>query len=477
MNLIDPIDLGTVELQQQLYRYAHDLQDLLRQHSNLQHRHQMMLKALGRGDQDGDLLLNTLLEAASLYLITTLHGGIVFTSPAACKTLYGAQNTAHANTITQLMATQQVSATHELLKCFSAEKHKGAIHQRKLVLRCVNEGAEIRIFEALVILGDCRQADPLIYWFLSDETPVGTDTPNPRQTFPALQDCNEGLVITDPQGKICAVNTSFSKITGYSEASVLGENPRRLSSGLQDKEYYQTFWRELLNKGSWCGELFDRRACGAIYFTWMAIKAVVNGNDEVVHYMAAFLDKSPADDDLQQLSQLAFHDPLTGLPNKSLLEKRLTLAITRAREKASGLYVLLLDIHQLSVINDDMGRDTGDLVLQEVASRLRATARRDDTVARLGGDEFVIFLPNVDHRSVAEQVAADILKALSSPIYLGQHRLVVNANIGGAAFPQDAKDFAELLKCADAALFGAKRFGTQLCFYETGESSPSSQIE
>lgn len=471
MNLIEPIDLGSFDLQQQLYRYADDLQDLLRQHSNLQQRHDMMLRVLGRGDREDDLLLNALLETTNLYLITTIHGGLVFTSPTACKKLYGAQPQAEVDTIMQLMAAQQVSATHELLNSFSLQNHKNAIQQRKLVLRCGHEGSGVRIFESLVLLGNCHQAEPLIYWFLSDETPFSAKTLNPGQNFPALQECNEGLLITDPQGKICSVNSAFSRITGYSEASILGDTPNRLSSGLQDKEFYRIFWQELIQKGSWCGELFNRRACGALYFTWMAIKAIINASDETVYYMAIFLDKSPAEDDLHQLSQLAFHDPLTGLPNKSLLEKRLALAITSAQEKSAGIYVLVLDIQQLSAVNDNMGRDTGDLVLQEVATRLQAKARRGDTVARLGGDEFVVFLPNVNHRSVAEQVANAILNDLISPIYIGQHQLLVSANMGGAAFPQDGNDVVSLLASADAALIGAKRFGIQLCFYETGESS------
>jgi diguanylate cyclase (GGDEF)-like protein/PAS domain S-box-containing protein len=469
MNLFCPIDLELVELRTQLFRYAEDLQDLLQQHSNLQQRHQEMLKALGRGDEEGDLILNSLLESSNLHLITNTQGGIVFSSTVADRTIFAGQVNAQVGTIMQLVAAEQVSATQDLLKSFTTAENKNAIHQRKLVLRCGSGDQSVRIFETLIMQGH-RQNHTQIYWFLSNETPFDANLRNPKQAFPALQDSNEGLMITDTLGKICAVNAAFSQITGYGEDHILGGSPRQLSSGLQDKQFYQSLWHQLLKQGSWSGALLNRRASGAIYFTWMSIKAVLDATGATVYYMAIFVDKSLAENDQKKLSLLAFHDPLTGLPNRWLMEKRLMQAITRAESSGVGLFILLLSLHQLRNINDDMGRETGDLVLQEVAARLQATVRRGDTVARTGSDEFMIILPNIDLRAVAEQLANDLLSEIIRPINIGTHQLVMRAIIGAVAFPQDGTNVPTILKCADAALFGAKAFGNQLCFYETAQT-------
>ncbi len=468
MNLIEPIDLGSYALQEQLYRYAQDLQDLLHQYSDLQRRHQIMLKALGQGPQDGDLLLNTLLDSANHYFVTDLQGQIVFTSPATVKTLYGSQPQNSADTIMHLMPPHQVIATLELLISLASATHRDAIHQRKLALHASDDGSGVHIFEALLLLGK-HQGRSLIYWFLSEETPTNATLQHPLQAFPALQDCAQGVCITDPQGTICAVNAAFSQTTGYSAADILGSNPRRLGAGLQDKAFFQNFWRELLSKGSWSGELFNRRANAAIYFAWMSVKAIVNAAGTTLFYIAIFVDKSPAEDDLHKLSQLAFHDPLTGLPNRILLERRLAQAITKAQDKAAGLYVLIIHLHQLGTFNEEMGRETGELLLQEVAARLQSTLKRGDTVARSAADEFAVILPGIDLRAAAEQTANDLLSEIAKPIHFGQHHLVVGAIIGASAFPDDGKDGTTLLHCADAALFGAKRFGMQVCFYEAAE--------
>ena len=170
------------------------------------------------------------------------------------------------------------------------------------------------------------------------------------------------------------------------------------------------------------------------------------------------------------LLNLALHDPLTGLPNRRQLETRLKDALQNVEADGTSVYVLYMDLDRFKPINDALGHDVGDLVLQEVGRRLQAAVRRGDTVARVGGDEFVVVLQKMESRSVVVAIVGSILTAMNKPISAGDHLLHVGISIGCAHHPCDGTEIADLLKHADAAMYQAKRSTSGYTFY----SAPSS---
>lgn len=456
--------MSNSNLQQQLFRYAQDLHELMAQQSNLQQRYQMVLQSLGQGGQNNDLLHGVLLPSIDLHLVTDLKGEIISASPAAIKALTATSGALIGQSILQLTPNTQQASLQAVLETFVANDSECAMQQRTLHLF---DSEQPRQFEALV-MQVCKNGRNEIYWLLGRETLTVTSALEIQKSFPFFGDSDEGLMIIDPTGNLQAVNPAFARITGYSEADVIGQNLNLLSSGLHDPDFYPTFWAHLVDIGSWTGELFTRRKNGQIFLSWQAVKAVKDADGETVSYIAAFADMSPRASDIKQLTQLAYHDSLTGLPNRSLLEERLGQAMTEANRESTGLSVLFLELNGFKAINDDFGHDVGDLVLQEVSVRLKASVRRSDTVARVGGNEFVILLHRTDCAAVVESIVNTLLKKLAAPIQVSQHQVIIGASIGCSRFPQDGDDMATLLKRADSAMYGAKRFGTHFCFYEIG---------
>ncbi len=196
----------------------------------------------------------------------------------------------------------------------------------------------------------------------------------------------EGIVVTDLEGRVEAVNPAFCQITGYGEAELQGFNLRLLKSGRQDDAFYRQLWRDLLESGHWQGEIWNRRKNGETYPQWLTISTVRDEAHQPVSYVGVFLDLSPIRRSEQKLLHLAHHDPLTDLPNRTLFLARLEHALSlSAREGGSGA-VLFLDLDRFKDVNDSLGHPTGDRLLCAVAERLRPCLRESDTLARLGGD-------------------------------------------------------------------------------------------
>ena len=269
----------------------------------------------------------------------------------------------------------------------------------------------------------------------------------------------EGVLITDTRQRINAVNRAFSEITGYSEAEALGETPRLLASGLHDSAFYAAMWYQLTAEGHWQGEISNRRKNGEIYPSWLTISAVRNRDRFITHFVAVFADISSLKQAQARLDYQAHHDPLTGLPNRTLFESRLHTALTHSKAANSLGAVLFLDLDRFKHINDSLGHPVGDLLLKGIAQRLKDNLRDIDTVARLGGDEFIILLPGLHTDSDAEAIATKLLNSFSAPFQAGEHEFFISTSIGTALFPSDGADVATLIKNADAAMYRSKAKG------------------
>ncbi len=274
----------------------------------------------------------------------------------------------------------------------------------------------------------------------------------------------EGIFITDAQGTILRVNSAFTDITGYGAAEVVGKNPRFRSSGRHDAAFYNAMWSRLRSSGAWKGEIWNRRKNGEIYPESVTITAVRGEDDTVSHYVATMHDITERKLAEEETQRLAFYDPLTALPNRRLLHDRLQQAqATSGRSKHHGA-LMFIDLDNFKRLNDTLGHDIGDLLLQQVARRLQGCVRQADTVARLGGDEFVVLLQELSingpkAREQAVSVGQKILASLNEPYQLGSQTVRNTPSIGATLFLGPQQGVAELLKQADLAMYQAKAAG------------------
>jgi diguanylate cyclase (GGDEF)-like protein/PAS domain S-box-containing protein len=270
---------------------------------------------------------------------------------------------------------------------------------------------------------------------------------------------NEGILITDASEHIVSVNHAFTRITGFSAEEVMGKSPRMLHSGHHDEEFYVEMWRHIEDEGRWQGEIWDRRKGGELYPTWSSISAVKDSTGEVSHYFSIFTDISERKSSEERINHLAYYDALTGLPNRSLFYKLVDQALVEARRARQHGAILFIDLNRFKPINDTLGHNVGDRLLQQIGSRLRETVRSEDVVARLGGDEFVVALFEVAKRDHAGYVAQKLIGAFDLPFIIDNHELKLGAAIGISIYPQDGFETETLLRMADIAMYRAKQTG------------------
>ncbi|MFZ3017609.1 MAG: EAL domain-containing protein [Gallionella sp.] len=333
-----------------------------------------------------------------------------------------------------------------------------------------------------------RAKDGSLYWVKNTFVPlpssasyiaISTDITAQKQTEEKLRiasiafETHEAIVVTDMQAKIISVNHAFEQLTGYSAAEAIGQNPNILQSGRHDQQFYQEMWGTLLKKGIWSGEMWDKRKDGSLYPKWLTISAVRNEQQETTNYVAIFMDISERKRAEEEIQRLAFYDTLTELPNRRLLMDRLIQSLIASERSGSFGALLFMDMDNFKILNDTQGHDVGDMLLIEVARRLRSSVRESDTVARLGGDEFVVILQGLGSSELlaanqAEDIAEKIVAALSETYFLSAHEHHSSVSIGVGLFHGRGTTVDELLKRADTAMYQAKSAGRNAVrFFET----------
>ncbi|HRX47834.1 MAG TPA: EAL domain-containing protein [Spirochaetota bacterium] len=271
----------------------------------------------------------------------------------------------------------------------------------------------------------------------------------------------EGIVITNSEAEILSVNPAFTSITGYTSEEVAGENPRMLKSDLHDNFYFENMWKSLKATGHWASEIWNRHKDGKAYPEWLSISAIRDLNGNTTHYVGIFHDISDIKRQEELIKYQAYHDALTGLPNRILLKSRIDKAIAHSTRNKNRFGVIFLDLDNFKVINDSLGHAIGDLLLKEAADRLRRIARNDDTVARLGGDEFIILVEDIADEKPSVILSRRIIQAFREPFCIKGNNLHVGASIGIAMYPEDGEESDSLIKNADAAMYRAKDEGRQ----------------
>jgi diguanylate cyclase (GGDEF)-like protein/PAS domain S-box-containing protein len=280
-----------------------------------------------------------------------------------------------------------------------------------------------------------------------------------RLTEKVFDNAGDAIVVTDAEPLIIDVNPAFIKITGYDKEDVIGANPSIHQSGRHDKVFYKQMWDSILTTGYWEGEIWDRNKGGESYPKWLTISSIKDNNEDVINYIGIFKDISLQKSTEEKLERLAYHDPLTGLPNRAMFQESLNheLAVVKRRQIKSAL--MFIDLDRFKYVNDTLGHETGDQLLIKVASRLKSCVRDSDTISRLGGDEFTVILSDVDEVPHISYVASRMVELLQEVFLINGKEAYVGASIGISIFPDDSEDLQTLIKNADVAMYRAKDAG------------------
>ncbi|MCB5186929.1 EAL domain-containing protein [Methylobacillus caricis] len=292
-----------------------------------------------------------------------------------------------------------------------------------------------------------------------------------RLSKQVFENTAEGILIADRNRQILEVNQAYLDITGYARDDTVGKHLRLLDEiGEED----QPIGNIVQEKGKWMGEILARKQNGEYYPEWVSISTVHDANGLLQNYVAVLTDISQRKQSEERLQFLATHDALTGLPNRALLQERMELALLRAQRYRNRVGVLFIDLDRFKIINDTLGHQAGDMLLQEAAKRLKDCLRLTDTIARQGGDEFVVLLEDFTETQYLSAVARKIMNMLAQPFILMNQELYISASIGISVYPEDGVDIFSLLKNADMAMYKAKDDGKNTFHFYSAESNTHS---
>jgi diguanylate cyclase (GGDEF)-like protein/PAS domain S-box-containing protein len=268
----------------------------------------------------------------------------------------------------------------------------------------------------------------------------------------------QGMMVTDSNANILRVNQSFTDITGYTSNDVVGKTPRILSSGKHDSSFYRTMWNELIANDRWEGEIWNRRKDGELFPEYLTISAVRDTKSRITNFVGTFNDISLIKKAEEKIEHLALYDQLTDLPNRKLLLDRLQQAFLTSQRNSKQGALLYIDVNGFRSLNDTIGHDMGNVLLQGIAERLATCVRSGDTLARVGGDEFVLILVDLGKTAVetatnAELLAEKLHAAISRPFKLGLNNHHCSIAIGATIFDGGEIDANLLIGQAEIAMY------------------------
>ncbi len=272
-----------------------------------------------------------------------------------------------------------------------------------------------------------------------------------RQAGQVFEASADAIAVLDPEDRVQAVNPAFEALTGWTLDEVRGRQPAEFLHARRAGD------RVVTAGGTRHGEVVCRRRDGSFFPAWEHLAEVRDADGRLTQRVLTFSDISPLRQQSGQIHHLAFHDPLTGLPNRHQFEQQLQAMLARYERCGEGFSLLFLDLDGFKAVNDSLGHAQGDRLLQTVAQRLRACLRQQDFAARLGGDEFVVLVAGTQPEMLA-QVAHKLLAACREPFELDA-RAQLSASVGVASLPLHATGVQELVEAADVAMYAAKQSG------------------
>ena len=466
-----PGSARSVSLHEQLYRYADDLQMMIERNDVLAADNDVLRQSTDKLLESREELDAIMHSSLDIHLISDAAGSILQSNSASASL-------AAPDILRQCNLREWIEPAS--LANFLA-MHANALQGN----RCPEQGYELRLRRdgaqrpPLIVMARVlavRRGDNLrhLHWILRDVTYLRETEFETQITSMVFKNATEGVMITDVEGGILAVNAAFTRITGYGAAEALGRNPHFLASGHQGPEFYEMFWQSLRGKGSWQGQLFNRRKNGEVFPEQLTVNAVRDSDGRILSYIAVFSDLSQQRQAVAPgLLDSALQDPLTRVANRQLLEDRLERMASLSRRTEVPFSLIRIDIDDFGQLNSTHGHLAGDRVLREFANRLMTGVRVSDTVARLGADDFVLLAPGLFGGTDIGQFCSKLLDALRQPIQIGDQVLQASASLGCAEFPDHGLDGPSLIDRANQALRQAKhRGGNQYAVFQAIATMP-----
>ncbi|WP_340121574.1 putative bifunctional diguanylate cyclase/phosphodiesterase [Methylobacter svalbardensis] len=269
----------------------------------------------------------------------------------------------------------------------------------------------------------------------------------------------EGIFVTDKDKKIISINEAFTTITGFTQQDVYGKSAHFLHSKKNSLKIDDDLNNRTGEVNNWQGEIWRRHKISMDFPSWTTVSEIKDSSGNAAHYVHVFMDITHFKKTQDHLGFLAYHDPLTKLPNRLLLKDRIDHSLQNALREGSQAAVLFLDLDRFKGINDTYGHAVGDGLLREAAKRIKNLVRKEDTVSRYAGDEFVVFMENISDAKNPAKLAQKLIDTFNAPVYIKGYRLKISISVGISLFPQDGKDTDTLVKNADAAMYRAKNEG------------------
>jgi diguanylate cyclase (GGDEF)-like protein/PAS domain S-box-containing protein len=398
-------------------------------------------------------------------------GGVTYVSPSVTSILGYGQEEFRARFPDELSDAASAASLRE----YTRQSFCGR-RQRPLELEVRADNGDLRTLELRQVpVLDQTGEVTAVEAIAQDVTERRAAQAEERLAASVFENSAEGILVTDLKGVILRVNRAFTAITGYGPGEALGKTTAILHSGRHGPDFYRELWDELRERGHWQGEIWNRRKDGEVYPEWLSISRIPDPNSAGQdRYVGIFTDISQQKAAEAEIARLAFHDALTGLPNRVLLMDRLETGLARAERQGHVDALLFLDLDHFKHVNDSLGHSVGDAMLKEVARRLTESVREYDTVARLGGDEFVVLLNAVadDHHLAvrrARRAAEKIRASIAEPMTIAGHALHTSPSMGVTLLPLDADNSEDALKHADKAMYRAKARGRNTIHFFTLE--------
>lgn len=412
--------------------------------------------SLKGADQSYRILIENMSEGA---LTMNTSGMIIYANRRFAEMLKSPLEKVISSQITTWVAPDSYQAFKQLLS------NRGEKNNRKELDLVANDDTRVPVSlsSSFPLL---KEIEDMTCLLATDLTEINAYKRNEQELRIAAIAFNSyaGIVVTDSNNMIVQVNDAYTKTTGYAFDEIKGTELELLSSARKDDDFYTCMLESINKNGSWEGEVWSKRKNGEAFLSLYTINTVKDKNGVILNYVGTINDITLSNATKEKIKNLAYYDQLTLLPNRRLLMDRLTLAKASSKRNNNEGAILFLDLDYFKKINDTLGHDMGDLLLQEVAKRLSTCVREDDTVARLGGDEFVVMLEGLGPQPVAaaaqaEVVARKIIVELGRPYQLDTHEYHITPSIGVTLFNQHPSGIARLLGEADIAMYQAKKEG------------------